>query len=198
MRKQQKRIQIILVSIGLLLIAITYFYYPYLKKVDLIKDRPFQKDSKDVTDDDQQSNFFENLEYKVLYDLYKVFKVKSETAHILNAEPDIVYMERMHVVLYLCDGRIVNITSDEGRYNKITYDCFFEKNVIANDGETQILAKNLDLLATDNIVKIYNDVDLHYPTGSLQADMVDYDFETKYFKVSMFDDKDIKMKLIIN
>ena len=198
MRKQQKRIQIILISIGLLLIAITYFYYPYLKKVDLIKDRPFQKDSKNVTDDDQQSTFFENVEYKGLYDLDKEFTVKSETAHILSTEPDIVYMERMHVVLYLNDGRIVNITSDEGRYNKITYDCFFEKNVIANDGETQILAKNLDLLATDNIVKIYNDVDLYYPTGSLQADMIDYDFETKYFKVSMFDDKDIKMKLIIN
>ena len=196
MRKQQKRIQIILVTIGLLLIAITYFYYPYLKKVDLIKDLPSQKDSKNVTDGDQKSTSFENVEYKGLYDLDKEFTVKSETAHILNTEPDIVYMQLMHVVLYLNDGRIVNITSDEGKYNKITYDCFFEKNVIANDGETQILAKNLDLLATDNIVKIYNDVDLYYPTGSLQADMVDYDFETKYFKVSMFDDKTIKMKAI--
>ena len=196
MRKQQKRIQIILISIGLLLIAITYFYYPYLKKVDLIKDLPSQKDSKNVTDGDQQSTSFENVEYKGLYDLDKEFTVKSETAHILNTEPNIVYMERMHVVLHLNDGRIVNITSDEGRYNKITHDCFFEKNVIANDGETQILAKNLDLLAADNIVKIYNDVDLYYPTGSLQADMVDYDFETKYFKVSMFVDKAIKMKLI--
>ena len=196
MRKQQKRIQIILISIGLLLIAITYFYYPYLKKVDLIKDLPSQKDSKNVTDDDQQSTSFENVEYKGLYDFDKEFTVKSETAHMLNTEPDIVYMQRMHVVLYLNDGRIVNITSDEGRYNKITYDCFFEKNVIANDGETQILAKNLDLLATDSVVKIYNDVDLYYPTGSLQADMVDYDFETKYFKVSMFDDKTIKMKII--
>jgi len=196
MRKQQKRIQIILISIGLLLIAITYFYYPYLKKVDLIKGLPSQKDSKNVTDGDQQSTSFENVEYKGLYDLDKEFTVKSETAHILNTEPNIVYMERMHVVLHLNDGRIVNITSDEGRYNKITYDCFFEKNVIANDGETQILAKNLDLLAADNIVKIYNDVDLYYPTGSLQADMVDYDFETKYFKVSMFDDKAIKMKIV--
>ena len=196
MRKQQKRIQIILVTIGLLLIAITYFYYPYLKKVDLIKGLPSQKDSKNVTDGDQQSTSFENVEYKGLYDLDKEFTVKSETAHILNTEPDIVYMKRMHVVLHLNDGRIVNITSDEGRYNKITYDCFFEKNVIANDGETQILAKNLDLLAADNIVKIYNDVDLYYTTGSLQADMVDYDFETKYFKVSMFDDKAIKMKVI--
>ena len=196
MRKQQKRIQIILVSIGLLLIAITYFYYPYLKKVNLIKDLPSQKDSENVTDADQQSTSLENVEYKGLYDLDKEFTVKSETAHILNTEPDIVYMERMHVVLYLNDGRIVNITSDKGRYNKITYDCFFEKNVTANDGETQILANNLDLLATDNVVKIYNDVDLYYPTGSLQADMIDYDFETKYFKVSMFDDKSIKMKAI--
>ena len=196
MRKQQKRIQIILVSIGFLLIAITYFYYPYLKKLDLIKDQSSQKDSENVINDDQQSTSFESVEYKGIYDLNKEFTVKSETAHILNAEPNIVYMKRMHVVLYLNDGRIVNITSDEGRYNKITYDCFFEKNVIANDGETQILAKNMDLLATDNIVKIYNDVDLYYPTGSLQADMVDYDFETKYFKVSMFDDKTIKMKLI--
>ena len=194
MRKQQKRIQIILVSIGLLLIAITYFYYPYLQKVNLIKNLPSQKDSKNVTHGDQQSTSFENVEYKGLYDLDKEFTVKSETAHILNTEPDIVYMERMHVVLYLNDGRIVNITSDEGRYNKITYDCFFEKNVIANDGETQILAKNLDLLATNNVVKIYNDVDLYYSTGSLQADMIDYDFETKYFKVSMFDDKSVKIK----
>ena len=145
MRKQQKRIQIILVSIGFLLIAITYFYYPYLKKLDLIKDQSSQKDSENVIDDDQQSTSFESVEYKGIYDLNKEFTVKSETAHILNAEPNIVYMKRMHVVLYLNDGRIVNITSDEGKYNKITYDCFFEKNVIANDGETQILANNLDL-----------------------------------------------------
>ena len=32
MKKKQKNIQIALVSIGLLLILITYFYYPYLQK----------------------------------------------------------------------------------------------------------------------------------------------------------------------
>ena len=60
----------------------------------------------------------------------------------------------------------------------------------------EILAKNLDLLATKDTVKIYNDVSISYPTGFLRADKIDYDFETKYFKVSMFDDKTIKMKLI--
>ena len=101
----------------------------------------------------------------------------------------------MHVVLYLNDGRIVNITSDEGRYNKVTYDCFFEKNVKATDGETNIFAENLDLLGTINSVKIYNNVSIDYPTGSLIADKIDYDFETKHFKVSMYDDKAVKMKV---
>ena len=65
-------------------------------------------------------------------------------------------------------------------------------NVKATDGETKIFAENLDLLATENSVKIYSNVIINNPTGSLHADNVDYDFETKNFKVSMFDDKDDK------
>ena len=90
---------------------------------------------------------------------------------------------------------IVKILSNRGRYNKATYDCFFEENVRATDGETKIFAENLDLLATEKFVKVYNKVRLNNPTGSLQADQIDYDFETKYLKVSMFDDKVVKMKL---
>ena len=51
-------------------------------------------------------------------------------------------------------------------------------------------------LSAKNIVKIYNNVNLKNISGSLQADKVDYDFETKYFKVSMFNDEKIKMKVI--
>ena len=37
---------------------------------------------------------------------------------------------------------------------------------------------------------------INYPTGSLlRADKIDYDFEKKYFKISMFEDKRIKMKI---
>ena len=97
--------------------------------------------------------------------------------------------------MHLSDGRIVNITSNKGRFNKETYDCFFENNVRAYDGETEIFAENLDLLATKNSVEIYNKVKLNHTTGSLKADKINYDFETKFFKVSMFSDEKIKMKV---
>ena len=195
MKKKQRRVQFTLVSIGLLLFILTYFYYPIIKKDKLLKDQSVNKDFQKVGDIDQSTSF-ENLEYKGLYDLNKPFIVKSEEAYIRNQEPDIVYMKNMHVILYLSDNRIVEITSLKGHYNKVNYNCFFEQDVHATDGETIITANNLDLLATENFVKIYNDVNLNNTSGYLQADKVDYDFETKHFKVSMFDDKTIKMKVI--
>ena len=195
MKKKQRRVQLTLVSIGLLLFFVTYLFYPNINKNKLTDDQSISKniDEADIAD---KTSTFESLEYKGLYNFDKPFKVRSEKAYILNEEPDIVYMDTMHVILYLGDGRIVNITSDKGRYNKRTYDCFFEQNVKATDESTIIFAENLDLLATENSVKIYNSVFLDYATGNLQADKIDYNFETKYFKVSMFDDKSIKMKVI--
>ena len=92
----------------------------------------------------------------------KPFTVKSEKAYILTEDPDIVYMTNMHVILYLNDGRVVNIVSDKGRYNKISFDCFFRENVKATEGNTMIVSDNLDLLATENSVVIYNNVSLNY------------------------------------
>ena len=195
MKKRQQKIQITLILIGLILIAATYFYYPNLDKNFVSKNQTTKENLKKGLED-TESTTYENIIYKGIYDLDKTFTIQAEEALILNEEADIVYMNGMHVILYLNDGRIVNITSEEGKYNKRTYDCYFEKNVVANDGETHITAENLDLLATTNIVKIYNDVNLNYPTGSLRADKIDYDFETKYFKVSMFDDNAVKMKVI--
>tara|TARA_Y100000590_G_scaffold148620_1_gene170688 strand:- start:4956 stop:5549 length:594 start_codon:yes stop_codon:yes gene_type:complete len=196
MKKNEKKIQLVLLSIGILLVLVTYFYYPYINENKFLKGKSVEKDVKKEDLNDEQDQIFENLEYKGFYDLNKPFIVKSESAFILNEEPDIVHMNSMHVILYLNDGRIVDIVSDKGRYNKITYDCFFEKNVKATDGETVIFSDNLDLLATKNIVEIYNNVNLNYPTGSLVADKIDYNFETKNFLVSMFGEEMIKMKVV--
>ena len=194
MKKRQQKIQITLILIGLILIVATYFYYPSLDKNFVSKNQTTKENLKEGLEDTESSTF-ENIIYKGIYDLDKTFTIQAEEALILNEEADIVHMNGMHVILYLNDERIINIVSDKGRYNKATYDCFFVQNVKAIDGSTKIYAENLDLLATENSVEIYNNVNLNYPTGSLQADKIDYNFETKYFKVSMFDDKEVKMKV---
>ena len=195
MKKQQQKMQLVLIFIGFSLILLTYFYYPYLEKNKLLKDQSAREDS-EITLEDAPLTSFENIEYQGLYDLDKPFSVKSEKAHILDEEPDIVYMTNMHVILYLENERTVNIFSNKGRYNKVTYDCFFEDDVRATDEETKIFADNLDLLATEDSVKIYNNVLVNYPEASIRADKIDYDFVSKHFKVSMFDDKAVKIKVL--
>ena len=196
MRKKEKKIQVFLLITGIFLILLTYFYYPYVGKNKSVVEKKIQKNLSDISNTNEDITSFEDLEYQGLYDLDKKFVVKSKKAHINQGEPDIVIMKNMHVILYLKDGRIVNIFSDEGKYNKVNYDCFFEKNVRATDGETKIFSDNLDLSGNESSVKIYNNVSINYPTGSLlRADKIDYDFETKFFKVSMFDDKQINMKI---
>ena len=193
--KKQNKIQLTLLLTGLMLFILTYIYYPNLNKNKFLKNKTVQEDE-EVSLDGKRDSSFENVKYKGFYNLDKLFTVEAEKAYILSEKTDVVYMNNMQVILHLNDGRIVNITSNKGKYNKTTYDCFFENNVRATDGETEIFSENLDLMATENSVEIYNNVVLNYTTGSLRADKIDYNFETKYFKVSMFDDKTIKMKVI--
>ena len=195
MNKKQKNIQLTLALIGFLLIIGTYFYYPMINKNNTTENQStIKKFGKTLGEN--ETTTFENVEYRGTYDFDKTFEVKSEDAYILLEEPDIVYMINMHVILYLSKGRVVSILSNKGKYNKVTYDCFFKENVRATDGTTKIFADNMDLLATNNSAKIYDNVTLNYATGYLKADKIDYDFETKYFKVSMYDDEQIKMKVI--
>ena len=194
MKKKQRKTQLVLVSIGLLLILLTYFYYPYINKGKLQDDQFVQKDSEKILNDSQST--FENLEYEGLTSNMQKFSVKSESAYILDENPSLVFMKKMRVEIYLNNGQTVIIISDHGKFHKESNDCWFVSNVVVDDGETKIFAENLDLLATENFVKVYNKVRLNHPTSSLQADQMDYDFETKYFKVSMFNNKMVRMKIM--
>ena len=183
-----------LISIGLFLILATYFFYPKIIQNKQLKDEA-AKDSM-ITTEDGESNIFENVEYTGFYSSDRPFVIRSEKASILTKESDIIYMTNMHVALHMDDGRIVTITSKSGRYNKVTFDCYFEDEVKATDGETVVLAENLDLIATEDTVSVYNNVVLTNKANSLRADKIDYDFVKKNYRISMFDKEKVKIKLV--
>ena len=259
MSKNRKAVQLTLISIGLLLILITYFFYPTIKEsklrvetskekinvqeeikileekeqilIDQIQEKKeylasggmlkkdtlenlqidLQKTSSSLaekksalekhekvtsTDNVDESNIFKNVEYKGFFKIDSPFTVKSEKARIAAEDPDIVHLSEMSVTLYLKNGKDVVITADGGKYNKTSYDIYFVGNVVGRDGETIITSENLDLLASEDIAIIYNNVRLNSNKNSLQADKVEYDFETKFYRISMFDDTRVKIKLI--
>ena len=195
MKTNRKTVQLSLIVLGCLIILITYFLYPNINKErfesNIVKDKLLETQENEI-------NSFENVEYRGAYNAYNTFLVKSEKAYILTEEPNVVYMTNMRVSMFMKDGRIIIITSDKGKYNKITYDCFFENNVKSTDGETIISAENLDLIAVNETATIYNDVYLTNENGSLVADKIHYDLQTKLFKISMFGDKSVNIKYKAN
>ena len=193
MKIDRKAIQLSLISIGIILILATYFLYPKITNKITAEKKIFTQEKIETAD--EKSNYFENVEYTGLYNINNRFSINSKKAFISNEEPDIVHMTNMKVTLEMKDGRIVVITSDTGVYNKKTYDCFFVKNVKATDGETVLNSENMDLLASVDTASIYNGVILTSTKGSLVADKIEYDFQTKYYKVSMFKNERVKVKL---
>ena len=189
-----------LTFVGVFLILITYILYPKIgeKKVSERKSVIIESENdKEISDAKNKDNTFENVEYKGLYDFDKPFTVKSDKAYILSDEEDIVYMTRMEVTLSMKDGRVIVITSEKGSYNKKTYDCFFQENVKATDGKTIITSKNLDLIASEDFASVYNDVVIKNDGSHLKADKVDYNFVSKKYNFSMFENaKKVKVKII--
>ena len=195
MKANRKIIQIFLISIGFLIIIGTYLLYPKIER-DRLKGSVVENEQPLIKDDENAVNKFEELEFRGFYNFDNPFVVVSEEAVISPENSDIVYMTNMKITIKMNDGRIITITGDNGKYNKVTYDCFLENNVIASDGETEILSDNLNLISSKDSASIYNNVIVNSKNGQLKADKVDYNFESKYYKVSMFKDERIKIKLI--
>ena len=196
MKENRKLIQVILIFSGFFLIIITYFYYPKAKK-NALEGSIIQNEQAD-TINEKEDNVFENVEYKGFYNFDNPFTILSKKAYIKTEDPNIIFMNYIKVTISMNDGRSVIITGDKGTYNKETYDCFFESvnnPVEATDGETIIQSRNLDLIATKDMVSIYNNVNLISKSGFLKADKVDYNFEAKYYKISMFNNEKVKIRL---
>ena len=194
MKPNRKTIQFILLSLGVLLIFGTYIFYPKFNKT--IDGENLVENNKETTIDSKKSNTFKNVEYKGLYNTNTPFTVKSEVAHILKSDPDLINMTHMKAVIEMNDGRIIIITSDRGKYNKSTYDSYFEGNVKLTDGKTIVLSENLDLLASEDYAYIYNDVSITNESGFLLADKIDYNFETEKYNISMFNNGKVEAKII--
>ena len=146
MTTNRKLIQIFLVFIGFLIIIGTYLLYPKIEE-DRLKGSVVENEQTITEDKDNENpgSKFENLEFRGFYNFDNPFVVASEEAVISQKNSDIVYMTNMKITIKMNDGRTITITGDNGEYNKVTYDCYLEQNVVASDGETEILSDNLKL-----------------------------------------------------
>ena len=165
-------------------------------KANKLKEKTIQKEIAGNETDTIIKNEFTNVIYKG-ENKKNVFTIHAGKAEI-RKDVDLVYMKNMFVTIFFGDEDWI-IECEVGTYDKVTYDITCSQNMKAysSDGKITIYGQNLDFIA-DETATIYNKVSIIDKEGfELQSDRIFYDFESKIYKVNMFNaDENVKIKLI--
>lgn len=192
MTNRKKKILFVQLFIFLLAISLLYFTY-YNKQTDLKNTEKYIENK--TNDGIDQSNSFENVEYKGVDLNGNRYVVRSKFADFDLEKPELINMEIMKTIFYFKDGTTLYVDGDTGTYNNKTKDMTFRKNIIAKYEDHILFSDNLDYLNSKDLLNIYGNVRTESIQGEIIADNLKIDLATQTLDVSMFD---IKKEVTVN
>ena len=183
--------KIISIQLIIFLVGVFLLYNTYRDKNALVEEEVTIK-----TLSDPNTNSFTDIEYSG-FDLNgNRYTLNAGTADFKTETPESINMKNVVASFYLQDGTILEVVSEEGLYNNVTLDMLFKKNVRAVYLTNTLLSEQMNysnsngkLIASGNVRG--ESVD----KGEFLADNVEYDLASKTLNFSMFDNKQVNVKL---
>ena len=198
---------ILQLSILLLVIVsctIIYFRFfakdDYIQKVDYIlksenKTETVETKIKDDFQPNKETSIIKNLEYNSVDSLGNKYLIESKSAESSIEADGFLKLIDVKATIYPMDKSPVYITSKFALHDKLSFDTKFYDNVKISYEELNVDSENLDLIYSDNLVKLYNIENATYKNSKLIADKMNFDILTKDISINMFR-KNQKIKLI--
>ena len=186
LNKAKKKIflQLILLTIGILLVFFIYFSNPKIKKNQKVSDNPSKVEEN--IEYNKDINIFENLEYRGTDSSGNKFVIFSEYSDFRKDKPEIVNLRNILCYFYFQDDTILEIRSEIGTYNNVTLDMSFAKNVNMFYVDNSLISDKADFNNETNSLSIEGNVKTKSLDGELIADKLNFDFTDKKLKVSMY------------
>lgn len=178
-------IQTLLLIVGCFIIFFTYFKYD-MQREKIISSTDKQK-IKDKSS--EESDFFYNIKYSGLDLQGNRYVLTSKEAMVKKNLQEIVNMSFVNAIFYFKDNTILTIDSDEGVYNNKTLDMIFEKNVKAYYEGSELLGEKIIYLNSKKTLEVFDDVKLTDVRGTMSADKLLFDLETKKVDISSYKNK---------
>ena len=197
-RKKKLRIyQIILLISGTLIILLTFVKknIPTEEKIisdnlkKIIEEQKLNNDSKD-------SNTFYNVKYSGLDLKGNRFSIISNEGTTSDLNSNLVEMKGVTANFYFKDNSNLEISSKEGTYNNETLNIIFKSDVKALYENSELYADQAEFSNSNNYLKVSNNVKIIDPKGTMLADQLIFDINTKTLKITSL--KNNKIKSIIN
>ena len=136
------------------------------------------------------SNVLENVNYNGSDGRGTFFNLNASLAEIPIDKPNLSNMKVVNAVIRVKNGTEIHIKSDFCVYDRSTNDAQFTGNVLVTEANNQITSDNLDLMMSNNLITIYNNVKYKSEKGFLIADKVDIDILKNESNIFMFGKKD--------
>ena len=189
--KFNKRIlsQITLLLLGVIIIFFTYFYAGKDKTKKTVEVK------KEITEEIQNKNTFENIKYEGVDASGNLFVINSEYAEFENETPNLIDMRNILCNFYFKDGTVLKITSDFGVYDNLTNDMSFEQNVKMFYLESKLFSEKANFVNSENYLFVEGNVIAEGLEGNLKADNMNFDLTKKKLRISMYNQDKVNIKV---
>ena len=160
------------------------------------------KKEKDATliIDKNVANELINVEYNASDDQGNTFYLNSEKAEVEiedNRPSNKVKLEKVVAILNIKNKGIINIYSSNAIYDKLNNNTSFFNDVKIEYLGNTIFSENLDIVFTEKISQIYNNVNFTNQNLKLNSDKILIDMISGDIKLEMFEKSD-RIKLVTN
>ena len=186
----------IILSTSLLIFFIIFLIFFYFKSntdKDLIEKKkvvkPVENENVEILNEKIESlNIIEDVSYSAKDSRGNEYLLKAGEGTIDQNESNFIFLKSVKAIIDLKDYKLIEISSDFGKYDINNYDTIFSKNVVITYLDNIITGDYLDFSWDKNLMLVSRDVILKNNKNSLQADVIELDIETRDIKIFMYED----------
>ena len=156
------------------------------KSMEIIEKENIQVNEENI----ESSNIIEDVSYSAKDTKGNEYFLKAGEGTIDQNESNYIFLKSVKAIINLKDYKLIEISSDFGKYNINNYDTIFSKNVIITYLDNKITGDYLDFSWDKNLMIISKKVNLKNEKNSLQADVIEVNIKTKDIKIFMYEENE--------
>ena len=170
------------------LIILSIIFYNKFKLKTQISTKKIIESNNDET---KMSNIIKDIKYSSKDIKGNEYIILAEEGEIDFNNSDIIYLTNVNATIKLIrNNQIIDIKSNFGKYNTVSFDTIFSKNVKINYLDNIIKGNYLDFSMNNNLLIISKNVTYSNSENILYADVIKMDTISKDIKIFMHNSKD--------
>ena len=154
------------------------------KKIELVTTEIIENNEEEI----RSLNIIQDVSYSAKDTKGNEYFVKASEGTIDQNYDNFIFLKSVNATINLENYKLIEISSDFGKYNTDNYDTIFSKNVIIKYLDNIIKGGYLDFSWGKNLMIISKNVVLESNQSSLQADVIEVNIEKKDIKIFMYEE----------